>query len=167
AFAHEMAWTYGAGDDIQALRALTPSDAAHPTSFLSAGWHVGEGAGLLRRTGALLRLARDPKGGAKLAAAHCDLAVALAARLGMEQAVITALGQIYERWDGRGSPAGLAGEQISRPARVLHVCWRAEAHRRLEGPAAARDEIARRRGGELDPDLVDAFLSDAALFEQT
>ena len=30
-----------------------------------------------------------------------------------------ALGQLMERWDGKGLPAKLAGEQIARPARIV------------------------------------------------
>src|SRR5205823_11510272 len=106
----------------------------------------------------VVNLLRDPKGGAKLAAAHCDLAVALAGRLGMSDTVVTALGQMYERFDGKGSPAGLRGEQILLPARILGVAWRVEVHRSLLGPVEAADAVAHRAGSELDPQIAQAFL---------
>ena len=119
------------------------------------------GGGFARQATTMVNLLRDPKGGAKLAAAHCDLAVALAGRLGMSERVVMALGQMYERFDGKGSPAGLRGEQIPLPARILGVAWRAEVQRALLGPVEAAGAIAGRAGSELDPQVAAAFLSRA------
>jgi len=74
----------------------------------------------------------------------------------MPAAVVVALGQMYERYDGRGSPAGLRGAQISLPARILQVAWVTEAHRGLAGPAAVGEVLAARRGSEFDPVIVAA-----------
>src|SRR5262249_3340313 len=104
----------------------------------------------------------DPSFGPRLAAAHCDLAVALAGRLGMAENVVGSLGQIYERYDGKGAPRGLRGAQIALPARLLHVAFRAETQRGLFGPGEAVEAVAERAGGELDPELARAFLGDAA-----
>jgi putative nucleotidyltransferase with HDIG domain len=72
--------------------------------------------------------------------------------------VVQALGQIYERFDGKGSPAGLRGEQIDLPARILHVAWRAEVHRALLGPSESIQGVQDRSGSELDPQIAEAFL---------
>ena len=49
-------------------------------------------------------------------ARHADLARELGAQLGLSAAVLEALAGSYERWDGRGWPGELAGDQIpSRP----------------------------------------------------
>jgi response regulator RpfG family c-di-GMP phosphodiesterase len=37
------------------------------------------------------------------------------------------LGVVYERWDGKGMPDPLAGEEIPLVARVVHVAYIAEA----------------------------------------
>src|SRR5581483_9398470 len=37
---------------------------------------------------------------------HCEVAQRLATRLGFGQGIVEALGQLYERWDGRGLPKG-------------------------------------------------------------
>jgi HD-GYP domain-containing protein (c-di-GMP phosphodiesterase class II) len=109
----------------------------------------------------------DPSFGPRLAAAHCELAVALAGRLGMPTPVVTALGQIYERYDGKGGPRGLRGSDVALPARLVHVAFRAETQRALFGPAEAVAVVAERADAELDPELARAFVGDApALLEQ-
>jgi HD-GYP domain-containing protein (c-di-GMP phosphodiesterase class II) len=159
AFAHETAWTYGAGDDAQVLRALTPADAGRPVRTLATVvTRVGAGAPLARRARAVAAVLRDPAMPRELAAAHCALATRLASRLGMAPGVVEALGQIYERFDGRGHPRGLRGEALAVPVRLLHVAFRAEVHRASEGSAAALREVRARSGGELDPALVRPFL---------
>jgi HD-GYP domain-containing protein (c-di-GMP phosphodiesterase class II)/DNA-binding CsgD family transcriptional regulator len=72
---------------------------------------------------------------------------------------LLALGQMYERWDGRGHPHGLRGAQIALPARVLHLANALEIHLRLQGRAGALAMAAARRGSHFDPDLVDTVLA--------
>jgi HD-GYP domain-containing protein (c-di-GMP phosphodiesterase class II) len=159
AYAHETAWRYGAGDDQAFLRALSPADTTKPAEVLRyAAKGLAPGAGALRRAGAIARVMSDPKAPRQLAAAHCDLATKLAARLGMSGRVVASLGQMYERFDGKGNPAGRGAAQLELPARVLHVAWRAEAQRSLEGEGAALDAVRARGGTELDPDVGAAFL---------
>ena len=38
---------------------------------------------------------------------HCEVAQRLAGRLGFDERIIDGLGQLYERWDGRGLPRGI------------------------------------------------------------
>lgn len=73
----------------------------------------------------------------------------------------------HERWDGRGYPDGLAGEDISLPARVLAVADTLDAmtsrraYRESQPWEAAVAEIRRCSGSQFDPAVVDAF--DTAL----
>jgi HD-GYP domain-containing protein (c-di-GMP phosphodiesterase class II) len=167
AFAHETAARFG-GDDMALLGALTPADTASPMSILvTAVRRVEAGRPPLRRAATVARLMVDPAFGGRLAAAHCDLAVGLAGRLGMRPPVVASLGQIYERYDGKGAPRGLRGSGIGLPARLLHVAFRAETQRGLFGPAEAVAVVAQRSNGELDPDVARAFVRNApALLEQ-
>ena len=76
--------------------------------------------------------------------------------------------QHRERLDGSGYPAGLAGQAISRPARVLAAADAYQAMREprphraaLSADGAAAELRAEVRAGRLDPDAVDAVLAAA------
>src|SRR4051794_11284833 len=70
----------------------------------------------------------------------------------------------HERWDGRGYPDALAGEEIPLGAQIVFICdaFAAMTSERPYAPAlseyAARDELRRGRGGQFSPVVVDAFL---------
>jgi len=70
----------------------------------------------------------------------------------------------HERWDGKGYPQGIAGEDIPLPARLMALAdvYDALTSRRVYKPALPHDEVAtmirQGRGGQFDPDVVDAFL---------
>jgi diguanylate cyclase (GGDEF)-like protein len=78
--------------------------------------------------------------------------------------VADAVRQHHERWDGRGYPDGLAADRIRIEARIVAVCdaWAAmvsdRPFRSALRPDQAAAELARERGGQFDPDVVDAFL---------
>ncbi len=59
--------------------------------------------------------------GADSLAAHCEVAAMLAARAGLDGPVVEALAHAYERWDGKGFPAGLEGEAVPLAVRVVVV----------------------------------------------
>ncbi len=70
----------------------------------------------------------------------------------------------HERWDGRGYPAGLAGEDIPLAGRIMAVADVYDALRsvRVYKPAMSREEarrvIAEGAGSHFDPRIVAAFL---------
>jgi hypothetical protein len=61
------------------------------------------------------------------ASGDCEVAASMARRFGLDDEVEAALWAIFERWDGRGGPHGLRGEQIPLAARGLgsqpHPAW--------------------------------------------
>ncbi len=69
----------------------------------------------------------------------------------------------HERWDGRGYPDGLAGEEIPLPARVFAVADVLDAlttdrpYRPASTFAVARQMITTESGTQFDPRVVDAF----------
>jgi diguanylate cyclase (GGDEF)-like protein len=69
----------------------------------------------------------------------------------------------HERWDGRGYPDALAGDEIPLPARVFALADTLDAitSERPYRPARSWDEavgeILAGRGRQFDPDVVDAF----------
>ncbi|MHC1560827.1 HD domain-containing phosphohydrolase [Actinomycetospora sp. C-140] len=92
----------------------------------------------------------------------CEVSRALGGGLGMPPAVLDALDDVYERWDGLGIPTGRRGDELSRPARVVHVAEQAVfVHAETGDAAAVAAEVTRRAGGHLDPALAAAFARDA------
>jgi len=94
-------------------------------------------------------------------AGYCEVAQSLARRLGFGAAVGRALGQIYERWDGRGQPGGLKGEEISLVVRIVVLAQDMVIFQRLGGLEAALAVARERSGGKYDPQLVERFCRDA------
>ena len=78
----------------------------------------------------------------------------------------------HEKWNGRGYPDGLRGEEIPLCARIMAVAdvFDAVSSRRCYREAMPLEEcydiIRRGRGADLDPDVVDAFLADLNRVEE-
>ena len=70
----------------------------------------------------------------------------------------------HERWDGKGYPFGLKGEEIPWVARVISVADTFDAmvstrpYRKGIDPKLAYEEIVKNRGTQFDPVVVDAFI---------
>jgi putative nucleotidyltransferase with HDIG domain len=162
AYSYEMAERFAAGDDLGLLRELTRAHADRPRELLQSALRgIDHTAPLGARARALARLATAPGAARELGTSHCELAVLLARRLGMSEGVVHSLGQIYERWDGKGVPAGLREEAIRRVARVVQVAWRLAAHYALGGTDEALEAVRSRAGTELDPAIVRVALREA------
>lgn len=77
----------------------------------------------------------------------------------------------HERWDGRGYPQGLVGEDIPLGARILTVADSFDAmtstrpYRPALSPAQAREETERCRHTQFDIHVVDAFQSGFGMLE--
>jgi HD-GYP domain-containing protein (c-di-GMP phosphodiesterase class II)/DNA-binding CsgD family transcriptional regulator len=158
-YAHEEALLFG-GDDIALRAGGARTDFADPRQVLllltSA---LPEEASAPRRAGLVLgRLARSATVGQELAASHCEVAANVARRLALSPSVQQALGQMFERWDGKGGPRRLRGEDLARPVRCIHVAHAAVLFGQVGGLAAALDVVRRRAGAALDPSLADVFL---------
>ncbi len=95
-----------------------------------------------------------------MTAARCEVAVHLAGRLGLSPGVRLGVTQTLERWDGKGAPAGLAGEAISLPARLVQFAHDVEIFERVGGHQAAEAAVRKRRGAGFDPSIADAFLRE-------
>lgn len=88
---------------------------------------------------------------------QCEVAGLLADRLGFDQPTQQALGQVFERWDGQGTPHKLKGEALTLPVRVIHLAHDMATMQQMAGPEAAL-KLAQKRAGRLyDPALVDVF----------
>ena len=168
------------GDEIrlqQGVQLLGPaSEPSEDLRYFARGFADDRPLGdRVRRV--LAMLAQGDQRVTTMAANLCEGASLLAAGLRMPDSVTCALGQLMERWDGNGVPAKLAGEQISRPLRIVRVAHDVVVIGRAAGDAAAMsgrrrrrgfdppvdDVVAmlrRRRGRGYDPLVVDAALDD-------
>ncbi|GAC1351011.1 MAG: HD domain-containing protein [Ktedonobacteraceae bacterium] len=94
-------------------------------------------------------------------AGFCEVAERLAERLGFGENIIHALGQVFERWDGRGTPAGLKGEQIALSMRIVSLAQDMITFHRLNGNEAAVAMAKERKGTAYDPRMVEQFCQQA------
>ena len=148
------------GDDLGFNASMAPMFNAEPGAlnryFLR---HLAEGLPLHRRVGRIAAALRDPKAGENSLRGHCEVAERLGARLGMDGTVGASLAHAYERWDGKGLPDGLAGDEIPAPTRVATVARDVELWTRLADWQTAVDIVRRRRGRAYDPAVVDVLVA--------
>jgi putative nucleotidyltransferase with HDIG domain len=95
-------------------------------------------------------------------AGHCEVAQRLAVRLGFGSNIVRALGQLFERWDGKGAPNGLKGEAIASAVLVVTLAQDTLLFSRLGGVNAAMSIARERRGTIYAPYIVDRFCQHAA-----
>jgi HD-GYP domain-containing protein (c-di-GMP phosphodiesterase class II) len=161
ASAHEE--TRLAGDEIELRSALALGDVGSPKDMLPRivrGIARGQTMGKRVRTVASM-LARAP---AVLPAAlrgRCEVAIRFAVRLGLGPRVERALDEAFERWDGKGLPAGKKGADVCLAARIVSIAELAAAYVAVGGVSGARAVVAARSGGHVDPDLAARFVEDA------
>jgi putative nucleotidyltransferase with HDIG domain len=155
--AHDQAFLAG-GDDLQmrAHRArIDPGSRRDMVTFLLA---QSASQPLPRRPAAIAKLITHRYMEREIRTADCEVASSMARRLGLSSGVQRSLHEIFERWDGRGVPGGLRGDNIALPVRIAQVTtvWVLLAN--AYGHEAAFKLVVQRAGRQLDPALTDAFL---------
>jgi putative nucleotidyltransferase with HDIG domain len=98
---------------------------------------------------------------------HPDEGARILAEAAWPEPILEAVRHHHERWDGSGYPAGLSGEAIPLPARILAVADSLEAltspraYRPARGYSDALRVLRSEAGTKLDPTLVEAALAEA------
>lgn len=88
-------------------------------------------------------------------------------RLGLGDDVRESVSHTFERWDGRGEPVGVKGEDLTISSRLVNLADVVEVFHAKGGVAAAVDVARRRSGSQFDPHLVDLFCAHAeGLFDE-
>jgi HD-GYP domain-containing protein (c-di-GMP phosphodiesterase class II) len=94
--------------------------------------------------------------------AICETGRMLTDSLGLSKSVSQLFAYESERWDGKGLPGGVSGTEIPLAVRIAHVA-RDAAFQHMLGDADFVAEIIEQRAGRaFDPDIVGAFVRDAA-----
>lgn len=167
AFTHEISALAG-GDDIALSNALIGLDLGDPLDAIrQLVARAGKGQGLAERARTVVRVLADGRSkGDEHAHAICDVATNLATLVGMSTGVRDALTEICERWDGKGSPRGTAGEALLLPMRLVTAAHVAEIAHHRGGREGALAVVRKRAGGQLDPAIARTFQRNAGvLFE--
>jgi HD-GYP domain-containing protein (c-di-GMP phosphodiesterase class II) len=151
--AHEQARWFG--DDIRLKAGKYRNDLRSPRGALAGLRMLGSGNPPLRRlrVGTAFALGGHRELDAMIAQ-HAALASRFAARLGLGEAVQDALRGSYERWDGRGWPGDLRGDDIPLASRICQLAEYVEVAHRTGGPPAAVQLARARSGRQFDPELA-------------
>ena len=97
---------------------------------------------------------------------HTIIGADMLARIPFFVEVVPLVRSAHERWDGRGYPDGLAGDAIPLGARIICACDAYNAmtttrpYKQAMPRGAAVAELARNRGTQFDPAVVDALLAE-------
>ncbi|MEP7025160.1 MAG: HD domain-containing phosphohydrolase [Actinomycetota bacterium] len=78
---------------------------------------------------------------------------------GFSEPIQQSLRHLYERWDGKGMPGDLRGEQIPLAVRLMQVAQDADVAYQRGGAELANRILAGRAGSGLDPSAVAACLA--------
>jgi HD domain len=161
AYSHETAALFG--NELTILGAVAKTNVADPGDFATTlipeatrGLAPGsrdELAGRIVRHG--------PTFGRLFEIASCEVASAVARRVGLGDGVQRALAEVGERWDGNGVPRGLKEDAISCPARIARATADAAVLEDLGGAEVAAAGLRARAGSLLDPAVVEAFATHA------
>src|SRR5882672_12694509 len=92
---------------------------------------------------------------------HCEVARRIAERIGLSDEIRENLGQLYERWDGKGLPRGLSGNAVRLPVRLVTLAQDAIALLEAHGFETMTTMIAKRAGGGYEPELAELFVTHA------
>jgi HD-GYP domain-containing protein (c-di-GMP phosphodiesterase class II) len=158
AYAHELAQIFG--DDIAVTRLAFLTDLTQPRNVLRT-WvpGVADATGRSKTRVLATTLLAGKRLDTAGPPATCEVARDAARRLGLPVTVQESLFQTLAMWNGKGHPP-VAGDEIARSARVMHVASTAVMFCLHADPETAVAEVQRRSGTFLDPDLVSAFSRD-------
>jgi HD-GYP domain-containing protein (c-di-GMP phosphodiesterase class II) len=107
------------------------------------------------------RLPRAVRGHQRHLAALCEVAQMLTDRLGLPPTVRELFVHFTERWDGKGEPGRLRGEEVPLPLRIVHVARDAAFQCLLGGEEYAAEVMRERAGHAFDPSIASLVADEA------
>jgi HD-GYP domain-containing protein (c-di-GMP phosphodiesterase class II) len=151
------------GDDRAPRAAYTLINPGQPTDMFGYLWrNVHPQAATPRRLRAFASAMAAGPGGARASIRnHCEVAERLAERLRLSPRVRQGLWYVLERWDGKGMPRGIAGEEIPPAARILHAARDASAFHAVGGIDLVEAMAERSAGAGLEPSIATLLRAQA------
>jgi HD-GYP domain-containing protein (c-di-GMP phosphodiesterase class II) len=144
------------GEDIMHRAAFFLIDPADPEQVLAFyRTHVGPGRPSEVREQMIEAALSNPTRARESFAAMCEVAQRFSRWLGLSAGVETALEFVFARWDGKGPSAGIGGEGLPLPARLLHVARDYSLFLSAAGADDARTVLEQRAGAAYDPRLAE------------
>jgi HD-GYP domain-containing protein (c-di-GMP phosphodiesterase class II) len=126
------------------LRALSDPDRTRP----------------VRAVQSVIRFPGAARGHQQHVVAMCEVAEMLSERLSMPGSVRSLFRGFTARWDGKGTPGGVGGEELPLALRIIHVSRDATLQQLIGGRDYAVRVIRERAGRAFDPKVVAALLAD-------
>jgi HD-GYP domain-containing protein (c-di-GMP phosphodiesterase class II) len=144
------------GDDRAHKAAYTLIDAGRPVEIVSYLWqNVYPAAPTSQRLRAFMGALVAGPGFARVnLRSHCEVGERLGQRLRLPTRSCEGLWFVFERWDGKGMPEGVAGECIPIAARILHAARDASAFAVAGGADMVMAMAGTCAGTSLDPELA-------------
>lgn len=149
-------------DDLQFKRDFKQVGDSLPQVVRFVLQHTGLKAGLAERFHSVLHIFRDGSEIAtELIQTRCQRGAEIARLLRFSEDIAAGIYNLDEHWNGRGKPAGLAGNAIPVYARIALLAQVIDVFHTAGGQQAALDEVRARSGQWFDPEQVKAFESVA------
>ena len=145
-------------NDLEFKRDFKLIDGSLPQALRFVLSHTGLKAGLAERFRAIINIFQN--GGeisTELIQTRCQRGADIARKMRFSEAVAEGIGNLDEHWDGKGKPAGVAGNAIPLYSRIALIAQVADVFQKADGEDAARKEIKDRSGTWFDPELAAAF----------
>ncbi|MEP6787535.1 MAG: HD domain-containing phosphohydrolase [Acidobacteriota bacterium] len=104
---------------------------------------------------------------------HAQVGASILEKVGFDYPVVPTVKYHHERWDGKGYPHGLAGDEIPLTARILAVADAfdtlrgARPYRKAHSRSTAREILQNEAGTRFDPVLVQVFIRNLTALEST
>ena len=136
-----------------------PNAASGPVFMMR---HLGAGLPLRQRVGMVPTFMVEGRRAAEsMLENHWRASDDLMERIGLDSLVRDTVEQSFERWDGRGVPKGLRGEQILITSRLVNLADVVEVFHKASGVPAAVSVARERAGTQFDPQVAEIFAGAA------